>query len=285
MTRFRSVCTSTPEFRRNFDADRVAVGSSENRVVPYLQDQTRWPNLGKKPKKNWQLWCLTCETATVYSIRDTKNTDDFLRLVGDYEGFVSCDDLSTHRAGARASPGITLTGCWAHIIRRFKEVEDDFPVAREFSDLIRRLYQLDEIAQNRASRRMIRRRLAAPLLDEMYQWLTTTPVLMTTSLGGAIKHTIKIWPRLCRFVGSPDIWLDNNRTERGIRGPVLGRGNYFGCKSKRGTEVAAIVYSLLETAKLNGLNPHHYLLAVARNAVLNPGAVLLPADYQAQLDS
>jgi transposase len=70
--------------------------------------------------------------------------------------------------------------------------------------------------------------------------------------------------------------LDNNATERGIRGPVVGRKNHFGSRSSRGTEVASLFYSLLETAKLQGIDPARYLreaaLAHAR------GEVLLPCD-------
>ncbi|MCB9583709.1 MAG: transposase [Polyangiaceae bacterium] len=68
--------------------------------------------------------------------------------------------------------------------------------------------------------------------------------------------------------------LDNNATERGIRGPVVGRRNHFGSKSERGTQVAATFYSLLETAKLHGVNPAEYLLEAVRAA--DRGEVLLP---------
>lgn len=83
----------------------------------------------------------------------------------------------------------------------------------------------------------------------------------------------------------PRIPLDNNATERGIRGPVVGRRNHFGSKSERGTEVAAIFYTLLETAKLCGVDPARYLreaaLADARGEVLLPHDLIEPS----QVDS
>ena len=82
------------------------------------------------------------------------------------------------------------------------------------------------------------------------------------------------WPRLKVFVDNPDVPLDNNRTERGIRGPVVGRKNHYGSRSKRGTEVAAPFYSLIETAKLVGVEPRRYLEEAAAAAKL--GRVLLP---------
>jgi transposase len=82
------------------------------------------------------------------------------------------------------------------------------------------------------------------------------------------------WDRLTRFLEDARVPLDNNATERGIRGEVVGRRNHFGSKSKRGTEVAATFYTLLETAKLCGVDPARYLreaaLADARGAVLLP---------------
>jgi transposase len=84
------------------------------------------------------------------------------------------------------------------------------------------------------------------------------------------------WARLTRFLGDARIPLDNNATERAIRGPVVGRKNHYGSKSRLGTEVAATFYTLLETAKLVGIDPAQYL----REAALadTRGDVLLPAD-------
>ena len=71
--------------------------------------------------------------------------------------------------------------------------------------------------------------------------------------------------------------LDNNATERGIRGPVVGRKNHYGSKSRRGTQVAATLYSILETAKLHGVNPAEYLYAAIVAA--DRGVVLMPWEF------
>ena len=100
--------------------------------------------------------------------------------------------------------------------------------------------------------------------------------LKTTAIGSAIRYTRANWARLTRFTNDPNIPLDNNRTERGIRGPVVGRKNHYGSKSTRGTEVAAIFYSLIETAKLNGIDPANYLAAAAAGS--RRGVHLLPSN-------
>jgi transposase len=108
---------------------------------------------------------------------------------------------------------------------------------------------------------------------------------IAVSTGGAIRYTLGIWDRLTLFLDHPEVWLDNNRTERGIRGPVMGRRNHFGSKSARGTEVAAILYSLVESAKASAIDPIAYLTEVATRAKETPGAVLLPVDVGAQQDA
>ncbi len=237
-------------------------------------DQTGWPNLEKKGGRPWQMWCITTDDAVYHRICDDKSAATFVALLGSYEGHVVCDALATHGAGAREGPGITLAGCWAHVHRRFAEAEPDFPEARMALDWIGALYEIDARAETLEERAAIRRVESRAVLDAMRDWLMAKPVLKKTSLGGAIRYTLAQWPRLTRFVDVPDLWLDNNRTERGIRGPVVGRRNHFGSKSRRGTEAAAILYSLVETAKVRGVEPARYLadavIAARRGEVLLP---------------
>lgn len=80
---------------------------------------------------------------------------------------------------------------------------------------------------------------------------------------------------LLRFLDDPNVPLDNNGAERCLRGVVVGRKNHYGSRSLRGTEVASLLYSLIESAKLAGVGPHTYLRA-ATNAALRDGSVLLP---------
>jgi hypothetical protein len=84
------------------------------------------------------------------------------------------------------------------------------------------------------------------------------------------------WRGLTLFLEDPRVPLDNNHAERAMRGVVLGRKNHYGSKSKRGTEVAAIFYTLLETAKLAGVEPKAYLATATRNAITEPGRSTLP---------
>lgn len=238
-------------------------------------DQTSWKRLDGSKSTPFQMWCLTSPGVVYHQICDDKSEETFKQLLGDYSGTVVCDALSTHAAGARGSPGIVLAGCWAHVFRRFREAEPDHPEAMMALNWIGQLYEIDERAGDDLDLRgQLRRTESTAVLAELKSWLWNQAVLKSLSIGKAAGYTIGQWERLTRFLDDPRIPLDNNQTERGIRGPVVGRKNHYGSKSKRGTEVAAIFYTLFETAKLGELDPAAYLLEAARAASF--GEVLLP---------
>ena len=114
--------------------------------------------------------------------------------------------------------------------------------------------------------------------EEIQAWLLLQHALPKSSLGKAITYTSKLWLGLKRFIDDPRVPLDNNATERSIRGIAVGRKNHYGSKSQRGTEVAALYYSLVESAKLTGIDPVTYIEEAARRAIVTPGTATLPHD-------
>ncbi|MGA7615161.1 MAG: transposase, partial [Thermoanaerobaculia bacterium] len=108
--------------------------------------------------------------------------------------------------------------------------------------------------------------------------ISLTPALPQSGLGKAIAYTRGMWEGLTRFIDDPRIPLDNNATERALRGLVVGRMNHYGSISRRGTEVAALYYTLIETAKLHGVEPKAYLRYALTKAIANPGIVVLPSE-------
>lgn len=243
-------------------------------------DQTSWPRLEADATKPWQMWCLTAPGVVVHRIREDKSAATFKALVGDYKGVIIADALSTHDAGARDGPGIVLAGCWAHVFRRFKDAKDDHPDAERALGWIGALYEIDERGEGDLARIGDLRRSEAPaILGELRAWLLEYAGATHISIGRAAAYTLGIWDRLVRFVDDARIPLDNNATERAIRGPVVGRKNHYGSKSRRGTEVAATLYSILETTKLHGIEPAAYLRAAI--AAADRGEALLPWQFPA----
>ena len=120
----------------------------------------------------------------------------------------------------------------------------------------------------------LRAERSTPIVPAIRAWAHQQRALPESSLGKAIAYMLGLWSGLTRFLEDPRIPLDNNATERGLRGVVLGRKNHYG--SQRGTEVAALFYSLIESAKLCGVEPKACLLPAVRAALANPGTVRLP---------
>jgi transposase len=117
---------------------------------------------------------------------------------------------------------------------------------------------------------------AGPVVARLRHWVTTQPALPRSALGKALAYTTELWPGLIAFLDHAAIPLDNNGTERALRGVAVGRKNHYGSRSERGTQVAALCYSLLESAKLVGIDPAAYLAEATRRAIATPGTVTLP---------
>jgi transposase len=247
-------------------------------------DQTGWPRLENAASKPWQMWCLTAPGVVVHRIRDDKSAATFTDLVGNYRGTIVCDALSTHGAGARENPDITLAGCWAHVLRRFEEAARDHPEAERALAAIGALYEIERSAEGDLDRLAeLRRTRSIAVLAELKDWLWNQATLKTLSIGKAAAYTIANWDRLTRCLDDPRVPLDNNATERAIRGPVVGRKNHYGSKSRMGTHVAATLYTILETAKLHAVDLAAYLLEAMRRA--DRGEVLLPWQFAGGIGS
>jgi len=171
---------------------------------------------------------------------------------------------------------ITQAACWAHVRRKFYDLEqaDGSPVAAEAVRRIGTLYEIEaEIRGKPPHERCAERKArAGPLLDDMKTWLesTLTKIARKSALAVAIRYALTRWVALTRYVGDGRIEIDNNAAERSIRDVALGRKNYLFAGSDAGGERAAAIYSLLGTAKLNGLDPEAYLRAVLERIADHP---------------
>ena len=165
------------------------------------------------------------------------------------------------------SPGILGHGaCWAHVRRRFVEAthgRKNTAAAYQMVALISKLYQIERTARDKGAqeREAIRQKKAAPILDTIKTWLDekATKVLPKSPLGTAITYTLNLWPRLTTYLEDGHIEIDNNKVENAIRPFVIGRKNFLFSGSPRGADASATLYTLVETAKANKLEPWAYL--------------------------
>lgn len=255
-------------------------------------DETWWRLMEKKNSKRWWVWSVTRDDAVFYKAHPSRSQEAARQVLNGYRGIVMADGYGAYDALIRAGPAFTLVHCWAHVRRKFIEAEPHFPEpCREVLDLIGRLYAVEgeippptepaDRAAALALRHGLRQERSRPLVREIRDWALAQRPLPESSLGKAIAYMLGLWKGLTRFLDDPRIPIDNNATERGLRGVVLGRKNHYGSRSERGTEVAALFYSLIESAKLAGIEPKLYLLTATRAALRDRKAVTLPHELRA----
>lgn len=256
-------------------------------------DETRWYLLEKGGRKTWQIWCIATPSpeAVHYSLLPERSARAGSQSLGDFEGTVVCDGYAVYAKLARDGPyRIDLAFCMAHARRKFVDCEKEYPAeCKPALDLIGELYEVERKVPDPwtlqgeereaafALRAKLRNEESRPIADKLKAWALRQSGL-SSKFTMAVKYLINHWQGLTRYLDDAKIPIDNNQAERTLRGPVVGRKNHYGSKSKRGTEVAAIFYSLIETAKLQGVDPKSYLLAAAKAALENPGSITWPRD-------
>jgi len=242
-------------------------------------DTTSWKNLASKTANPFQLWCIRAPKAAFYDVRRDKSAASFKLLMGEFDGWISADMAGTNLAGVTVAQASRLTGCWSHVMRKFREAAKNHPAAQAMCQLIGRLFEIEATPFTSADERLeARRALAKPVLGEIRAAIEAHKCAgAVTSLDKAMQYLAKAWPYMVRYADSGVAWICNNPTERGLRGPVIGRRNHFGSKSDRGREAAGTLYTLVETAKLVGVEPAAYLVAAAKAA--RRGHVLTPEAY------
>ncbi|MGH7745203.1 MAG: IS66 family transposase, partial [Candidatus Dormibacteria bacterium] len=159
----------------------------------------------------------------------------------------------------------------AHARRKFDEARKvtpgDSPHASTALEFIRELYLIERTLWDRehpvtpARRLEVRNTRSAPIMQRFHTWLEALApqVLPESRLGKAVYYTLGQWPKLTTFLSHPEVPIDNNRVENAIRPFVIGRKGWLFSDTVHGAVASANLYSLVETAKANGVEPHAYL--------------------------
>jgi transposase len=202
----------------------------------------------------------------VYDFTESRSRDGPLAILGDFEAFVQADAYGGYDVLFGPGSKMTEVGCWAHARRYFKQALDaEQALATEALATIRRLYAIERAAkeQNLDADGVLRLRQehAVPELERFKTWLevTRTQVLDKGPMAKAIGYALSNWIALNRYVTDGRIPIDNNGAERALRAVAVGRKNWILIGNVRGGKCAAILYSLVQTAKAIGIDPKTYL--------------------------
>ena len=215
------------------------------------------------------MWCFVGdEKYVVFRYAPTGSGEDGpWKFLAGRDGYLQADAASVFdRLYNGAKANATEVGCWAHARRKFHALKDtDVRVAYPLK-LISQLYRLEDLADRRGldteAREQLRYERASPILERLDRWLQRTILSEppASALARACGYCLRQWPALTEFVHDGLLPLDNNLCERQIRSLALGRKNYLFAGSDAGAERAAILYSLLRTAALAGIDTYAYLI-------------------------
>jgi transposase len=204
----------------------------------------------------------------LFEYQPTREGEHPRKFLAGFKGYLHVDGY----AGYNNIPNVTLTGCWAHLRRKFDEAlkglspklrNTNGTKSRETLDQINELFAIErELKQVSPEERLKARELRSrPVVEGFRKWLDDIkPMIVPKSLlGEAVKYGHNQWEKLLRFLEDGRIEISNNRAERSIKPFVIGRKNWLFCNTPKGARASAIIYSMVETAKENGLNPYAYL--------------------------
>jgi transposase len=246
-------------------------------------DETTAPVLdpGRGRTKLGQLWAYARDdrpwggtdppgVAYVYA-PDRKAERPITHLAG-FKGILQVDGYGGYRVLAERGD-VQLALCWSHVRRRFYELAaaGPAPIASEALDRIAALYAIEKEIRGHSAdeRRAMRQDRSRPIVDNLEPWLRAKLALISqkTKLAEAIRYTLSRWDGLTRFIDNGRIEIDSNVVERSIRPIALNRKNALFAGSDGGGEHWAVIASLIETCKLNGVDPQAYLTDVITRIV------------------
>jgi len=229
---------------------------------------------GKKAQSKSYLWVQRGgppgQPVIVFTYDPSRGQHVADALLADYRGYLQTDGYAGY-APVCAKNGLRQVGCFAHARRKFDEAlkaqgpKGQAKAGKASKGLIyiQKLYRIEQLIKDLAPEERYQRRQqqAMPLLDAIRAWLDTSlPQVPPTSLTGkALSYLDNHWDKLIRYCEDGRLDIDNNATERAIRPFVIGRRNWLFSDTVQGAKASANLYSLIETAKLNGLEPYRYL--------------------------
>ncbi|PIR23695.1 MAG: hypothetical protein COV44_01335 [Deltaproteobacteria bacterium CG11_big_fil_rev_8_21_14_0_20_45_16] len=259
-------------------------------------DETPHRMLEGDKKSNWYLWGFSNEKTSFFEYHDTRSGDVASKLLipsqceylmsDVFSGYSKAVKDTNVKRQEQGRPSIQNIYCNAHARRKFKESEDSFPEeAIFFIDGYKQIYHLENEAEGKPPDEVIEiRKKMIPYFEEMKSRAMANLAAYSSKsmIVKAMTYFLKNFKELTLFIKNSSLPIDNNPQERLLRNPVIGRKTWYGTHSKQGAKTAAILFSLVESCKLNQLNPRKYFKTLIQD--LHAGkAPYTPANFKTQL--
>lgn len=203
---------------------------------------------------------------TIYDFTDSRKRDGPKKFLHGFKGYLQADAFAGYDC-LYVEGDVLEVACMAHARRKFFEcLDSNKTAASEALTMIGELYRIEKESAGLGAveRRKVRIQQSAPLLAAFKRWLNQQRLLSLpkSPLGKAITYALNNWSALCRYLCDGELTIDNNCSERAMRGVAVGRKNWLFAGSKEGGKTAAILSSFIATCKHYNVNPRHYLLDV-----------------------
>lgn len=228
-------------------------------------DETPWP-INNSKDSDVYMWIIANNKGSFYRFEPTRSGKVVRETLKDFSGIVVTDGYSgyyqfkdDHEKNINQNK---LAMCHAHARRYFFEIKENYPIIEEYLVLYQSLFEIEKQARDFDELKSLRESKSKPVIAEMKKWLMDKyPEARSESkFKSAIEYSMKNWKELTLFLETPEVPLTNNEAERTIRQAVMGRKNFYGSRSIDGADVAAIIYSVIESCKKVELDPRNYLL-------------------------
>ena len=224
-------------------------------------------------KSTCYMWVYGCgvESSTgpklvLFDYQDGRSGTHAVQFLEGYSGYLQVDGYPGYE-----QTSATLAGCWAHARRKFIEAQQAQGKGKTGKadwalNHIQKLYALESKLKTQSFevKQQQRQQVATPLLKQLWDWLEKSKdtVPKESAVGKAITYTQNQWPKLIRYIEDGRLTIDNNRAERAVKPFVIGRKAWLFANTRTGATASATLYSMVETAKINGLEPYKYLTAL-----------------------
>ena len=230
---------------------------------------------GKTPQSKSFIWLYrtsgdAAHPVVLYEYQPGRGQEYPKRFLEGFRGYLQTDGYAAYRG----LEGVTHVGCWAHARRKFEEARKAMPkgkrstTAEQGVAYCTQLFKLEEQWKDLSPEERKGKRLeqAKPVLDAMLAWANTRNAAPKAALGKALTYLKNQWTYLNNYLLDGRIELSNNRAERSIKPFVISRKNFLFANTPMGAQSSAVIFSLIETAKENKLDPYRYLVWVLRTA-------------------
>ena len=232
---------------------------------------------GKTPQSTSYMWLYRTsgdakQAIVLYEYQPDRKAERPKKFLKGFHGYLHTDGYSGYHS---LPEEIMVVGCWAHARRKFDEALKGLPEkaragsmsmrAKQYCD---RLFELERGFADLSAevRRLKRQEQSGPLMREFFHWLKAQNVSAKSAFGNAARYVFDQKKYLVRYLLDGRLEMSNNRAERSIKPFVIGRKNFLFANTARGAMASAIMYSLVETAKENGISPYNYLVWVLKTA-------------------